>query len=217
MSHRRNFENNSLLRQKILKSRTRAIFTVVFNLHLCTHPFFEHLWPFRWKHALAAFHFPTEFRLEAVWKPFERNFHLFKRPGTSIQKKTCRHPFEGLDHPFGRNIKPFKQLAHLFVKNIQLFERLAHPFGKNIHPFEWLPHPFDENVQPLKRLAHLFVKNTQPFEQVAHPFAGTSIRTASIIHSGKKSIKAYSQSSLHVPVRILAYSCHLCVKSPSIT
>ena len=119
------------------------------------------MWPFTRKHAITAFRFRTEFRLEPVWKPFERNLHSFERPGSSVQKNL--HPFERLDHPFDRNVQPF--------------EWLAHPFGKSIHPFERLAHPFDKNVQPFERLTHPFVKNIQPFERLAHPFAGTSIRS----------------------------------------
>ena len=101
------------------------------------------LWPFTWKRAIMAFRFRTEYRLEPVWKPFERNLHSFERPGSSVQKNL--HPFERLDHPFDRNVQPF--------------EWLAHPFGKSIHPFERLAHPFDKNVQPFERLTHPFVKN----------------------------------------------------------
>ena len=119
------------------------------------------MWPFTRKRAITAFRFRTEFRLEPVWKPFERNLHSFERPGSSVQKNL--HPFERLDHPFDRNVQPF--------------EWLAHPFGKSIHPFERLAHPFDKNVQPFERLTHPFVKNIQPFERLAHPFAGTSIRS----------------------------------------
>ena len=46
-----------------------------------------YMWPFMRKRALTAFRFRMEFRLEAVWKPFERNLHSFERPGSSIQKK----------------------------------------------------------------------------------------------------------------------------------
>ena len=67
---------------------------------------------------LTAFRFRTEFRLQAVWKPFANNLHPFERLGSSVQKNL--HPFERLDHPFSRNVQPF--------------ERLCHPFGKNTHP-----------------------------------------------------------------------------------
>ena len=120
-----------------------------------------YMWPFTRKRAITAFRFRKEFRLEPVWKPFERNLHSFERPGSSVQKKL--HPFERLDHPFDRNVQPF--------------EWLAHPFGKSIHPFERLAHPFDKNVQPFERLTHPFVKNIQPFKRLAQPFAGTSIRS----------------------------------------
>ena len=154
------------------------------------------MWPFTRKRAITAFRFRTEFRLEPVWKPFERNLHSFERPGSSVQKNL--HPFERLDHPFDRNVQPFKWLAH--------------PFGKSIHPFERLAHPFDKNVQPFERLTHPFVKNIQPFERLAHPFAGTSIR------SNDLSMRQ-SYERLSFPVRVLACSwcCHLRKKSPPIT
>ena len=139
------------------------------------------MWPFTRKRAITAFRFRTEFRLEPVWKPFERNLHSFERPGSSVQKNL--HPFERLDHPFDRNVQPF--------------EWLAHPFGKSIHPFERLAHPFDKNVQPFERLTHPFVKNIQPFERLAHPFAGTSIR------SNDLSMRQ-SYERLSFPVRVLA-------------
>ena len=141
------------------------------------------MWPFMRKHAITAFCFQTEFHLEPVWKPFERNLHSFERPGSSVQKNL--HPFERLDHPFDRNVQPF--------------EWLAHPFGKSIHPFERLAHPFDKNVQPFERLTHPFVKNIQPFERLAHPFAGTSIR------SNNLSMRQ-SYERLSFPVRLLACS-----------
>ena len=154
------------------------------------------MWPFTRKRTITAFRFRTEFRLEPVWKPFERNLHSFERPGSSVQKNL--HPFERLDHPFDRNVQPF--------------EWLAHPFGKSIHPFERLAHPFDKNVQPFERLTHPFVKNIQPFERLAHPFAGTSIR------SNDLSMRQ-SYERLSFPVRVLACSswCHLRKKSPPIT
>ena len=147
----------------------------------CETVIYWQLWPFTRKRAITAFRFRTEFRLEPVWKPFERNLHSFERPGSSVQKNL--HPFERLDHPFDRNVQPF--------------EWLAHPFGKSIHPFERLAHPFDKNVQPFERLTHPFVKNIQPFERLAHPFAGTSIR------SNDLSMRQ-SYERLSFPVRVLA-------------
>ena len=153
----------------------------------------ENLWPFTPKRAITAFRFRTEFRLEPVWKPFERNLHSFERPGSSVQKNL--HPFERLDHPFDRNVQPF--------------EWLAHPFGKSIHLFERLAHPFDKNVQPFDRLTHPFVKNIQPFERLAHPFAGTSIR------SNDLSMRQ-SYERLSFPVRVLVFlMMSLTEKKPS--
>ena len=108
-----------------------------------------------------AFRFRMEFRLEPVWKPFERNLHSSERPGSSVRKKL--HPFERLDHPsietssrsndlltrlvkasirsndlLTRSIKTSNRSNDLLtrlLKTIQPFERLAHPFHKQINDF----------------------------------------------------------------------------------
>ena len=168
------------------------------------------MWPFTRKRAITAFRFRTEFRLEPVWKPFERNLHSFERPGSSVQKNL--HPFERLDHPFDRNVQPFEWLAHPFGKSIHPFERLAHPFDKNVQPFERLTHPFVKNVQLFQRLTHPFVKNIQPFEQLAHPFAGTPIRSNDL-----STRPSYERLSFPVCVLACSWWCHLPKKSPLIT
>ena len=58
------------------------------------------MWPFTRKRTITAFRFRTEFRLEPVWKPFERNLHSFERPGSSVQKNlSLRSVLFGLEKP----------------------------------------------------------------------------------------------------------------------
>ena len=99
--------------------------------------------------------------------PFRSRSEAVRKKFASVRKYL--HPFERLDHPFGKSTHPFERLDHPFGKNTHPFERLDHPFGKNTNPFERLCHPFGKNTHPFERLGHPFGKNSHPFERLDHP------------------------------------------------
>ena len=82
-----------------------------------------YMWPLTRKRTLTAFRFWTESRLQAVYQPFRKKFHPFKRLWSSVQKKLTSVRTAGL----------------IRSKNLLIRSNgLSHPFRKNLHPFERL-------------------------------------------------------------------------------
>ena len=130
----------------------------------------QKMWPLTRKCTLTAFRFWTESRLQAVYQPFRKKFHPFKRLWSSVQKKLTSVRTAGL----------------IRSKNLLIRSNgLSHPFRKNLHPFERLRSCVQKKISnrsngSFHRSRNLLIH----LNGLSHPFKtiiSLSVRTAWVI------------------------------------